>query len=252
VSYCFTFYLFEVIFLLLLLTSTLVVALWLCVENVDDKALKARSWTRGVPAVYQNRSPGGVCVCVHGAALLLQTLTPSARSCTRGRKARCPRWRFLRSPPACCSTTSSGRRCPARGSSPTQASRRSVWVCVCVCVGPAGHGSVWRVLHEVPPGWDDVVYETRREARLQTTLNKKIQSCYSNYLNLCVCVCVCVSTHRNMEETSGTQHGSLEGCHRRTISGSTKNLSNQGSQRQHFLKDFFKEPINMSHRNFKT
>jgi len=42
---------------------------------------------------------------------------------------------------------------------------------------------------------------------------------------------------------SGTEKGSSEGCHRRTISGSTKNLSNQGSLENHFLKEFFKEPI---------
>jgi len=42
-------------------------------------------------------------------------------------------------------------------------------------------------------------------------------------------------TH-NHEETSGTKNGSSEGCRRRTISGSTKHLSNQGSLKNHFLK----------------
>jgi len=37
-----------------------------------------------------------------------------------------------------------------------------------------------------------------------------------------------------------------------TISGSKKNLSNQGSLENHFLKEFFKEPIKMSQRTFKT
>jgi len=36
-----------------------------------------------------------------------------------------------------------------------------------------------------------------------------------------------------------------------TISGSTKNLSNQGSSKNHFLKEFFKEPIKVSQRTFK-
>jgi len=35
-----------------------------------------------------------------------------------------------------------------------------------------------------------------------------------------------------------------------TISGSTKNLSNQGSLKNNFLKDFFKEPIKLSQRTF--
>jgi len=50
-------------------------------------------------------------------------------------------------------------------------------------------------------------------------------------------------THRNMEVPSGTENGSSEGCHRRTISGSTKSLSNQGSLKNYFLKEFFKAPI---------
>jgi len=45
---------------------------------------------------------------------------------------------------------------------------------------------------------------------------------------------------------SETENGSSEGCHRRTISGSTKNLSNQGSLKNHFLKEFFKEPLKVS------
>jgi len=49
-----------------------------------------------------------------------------------------------------------------------------------------------------------------------------------------------------------TWKGSSEWCQRRTISGSTKNLSNQGSLRHHFLKEFFKEPIEVSQRTFKT
>jgi len=43
-----------------------------------------------------------------------------------------------------------------------------------------------------------------------------------------------------MEGPSGTGKGSSEGCQRRTISGSMKNLSAQGSLRNHFLKEFFK------------
>jgi len=35
-------------------------------------------------------------------------------------------------------------------------------------------------------------------------------------------------------------NGSSERCHGRTISGSTKNLSIQGSLKNHFLKEFFK------------
>jgi len=37
-----------------------------------------------------------------------------------------------------------------------------------------------------------------------------------------------------------------------TISGSTENLSNQGSIKNHFLKEFFKEPIKVSQRTFKN
>jgi len=40
--------------------------------------------------------------------------------------------------------------------------------------------------------------------------------------------------------------------HRRTISGSMKNLSNQSFLKNHFLKEFFKEPIKVSHGTFKT
>jgi len=36
-----------------------------------------------------------------------------------------------------------------------------------------------------------------------------------------------------------------------TISGSTKNLSNQGSLKNHFLKEFLKEPIKVSQITFK-
>jgi len=36
-----------------------------------------------------------------------------------------------------------------------------------------------------------------------------------------------------------------------TISGSTKNLSNQGSLKNHLFKEFFKEPIKVSQRTFK-
>jgi len=38
---------------------------------------------------------------------------------------------------------------------------------------------------------------------------------------------------------------------KRTISGSTNNLSNQGSLKNHVLKEFFKEPIKVSQRTFK-
>jgi len=60
------------------------------------------------------------------------------------------------------------------------------------------------------------------------------------------------STHRNMKVPSGTENGSSEWCQRRTISGSTKNLSNQGSLKNHFHKEFFKEPIKVSQRTFKV
>jgi len=36
-----------------------------------------------------------------------------------------------------------------------------------------------------------------------------------------------------------------------TIFGSTKNLSNNGSLKNHFLKESFKEPIKVSQRTFK-
>jgi len=36
-----------------------------------------------------------------------------------------------------------------------------------------------------------------------------------------------------------------------TITGSTKKPSNQGSLKNHFLKEFFKEPIRVSQRTFK-
>jgi len=36
-----------------------------------------------------------------------------------------------------------------------------------------------------------------------------------------------------------------------TISGSTKILSNQGSLRNHYLKEFLKEPIKVSQRTLK-
>jgi len=36
-----------------------------------------------------------------------------------------------------------------------------------------------------------------------------------------------------------------------TISGSTKNLSNQGSLKNHLLKELFKERIKVSQRTFK-
>jgi len=55
-----------------------------------------------------------------------------------------------------------------------------------------------------------------------------------------------------MEEPSGTENGSSEGCRRRTIYGSTKNLSNQGSLKNHFLKEFFKEPMKVSQITLKT
>jgi len=61
-----------------------------------------------------------------------------------------------------------------------------------------------------------------------------------------------VYTHRNMEGPSGTENGSSVGCHRRTISGSTKNLSDQGSLKNHFLKESFKEPIKVSKKIFKN
>jgi len=37
-----------------------------------------------------------------------------------------------------------------------------------------------------------------------------------------------------------------------TIYGSTKNLSHQGSEKNHFLKEFLKEPIKVPQRTFKT
>jgi len=37
-----------------------------------------------------------------------------------------------------------------------------------------------------------------------------------------------------------------------TISGSTKNLSNQGSLKNNFLKEFFEEPIKVSQRTLKN
>jgi len=36
-----------------------------------------------------------------------------------------------------------------------------------------------------------------------------------------------------------------------TISGYKKDLSNQGSLKNHFLKEFFKEPIKVSQRTFE-
>jgi len=53
---------------------------------------------------------------------------------------------------------------------------------------------------------------------------------------------------RNMEGTSGTENGSSERCHRRTISGSSKNLSNQGSLKNNFHRNVFEEPIKVSQR----
>jgi len=45
--------------------------------------------------------------------------------------------------------------------------------------------------------------------------------------------------HIHTEELrSGTENGSSEWCHKRTIFGPTKNLSDQGSLRNHFLKEF--------------
>jgi len=55
-----------------------------------------------------------------------------------------------------------------------------------------------------------------------------------------------------MEVTPGTENGSSERCHRRTISGSSKNLLNQGSLNNHFLKEFFKEPIKVSQSTFEN
>jgi len=48
--------------------------------------------------------------------------------------------------------------------------------------------------------------------------------------------CSAKREQRNMEEPSGTEYGSSEGCHRRTISGSSENLSNYGSLKNHVLK----------------
>jgi len=50
---------------------------------------------------------------------------------------------------------------------------------------------------------------------------------------------------------SGTEHGSLEWCPTRTISGSTQNLSNQGSLENQFLKEFSTEPIQVPQRTFQ-
>ena len=49
-------------------------------------------------------------------------------------------------------------------------------------------------------------------------------------------------THSNIKVPTGTKNCSSEWCHRRTISCSTKNLSDQGSLTNHFIKRFFKEP----------
>jgi len=57
--------------------------------------------------------------------------------------------------------------------------------------------------------------------------------------------------HRNTKVPPGTENGSSERCHRRTIFGSTKNLSNQGPLKNHYHKEFFKEPIKVSRRTFK-
>jgi len=37
-----------------------------------------------------------------------------------------------------------------------------------------------------------------------------------------------------------------------TFFGSTKNLSNQGSLKEHFLKEIFKEPMKVSQRTLKN
>jgi len=58
-------------------------------------------------------------------------------------------------------------------------------------------------------------------------------------------------TQRKIKVPPGTENGSSERCHRRTISGSTENLLNQGSLKNHFLKEFFKEPIKVSQRTLK-
>jgi len=55
-----------------------------------------------------------------------------------------------------------------------------------------------------------------------------------------------------MKVPSGTKNGSSERCNRITINGSSKNLSNQGSLKNYFIKEFFKEPIKVSQRTFKT
>ncbi|TNN42169.1 Oxysterol-binding protein-related protein 1 [Liparis tanakae] len=53
-------------------------------------------------------------------------------------------------------------------------------------------------------------------------------------------------THRTTKGPLEPHKGSSEGRQRRTIYGSTKNLSNQGSLKNHFLKEFFNEPIKVS------
>jgi len=57
-------------------------------------------------------------------------------------------------------------------------------------------------------------------------------------------------TLQNHEGSTWNQNDSSEWRHKRTISGSSKNLSNQSSLRNHFLKEFFKEPIKVSQRTF--
>jgi len=57
---------------------------------------------------------------------------------------------------------------------------------------------------------------------------------------------------RDTRKHEGTENDSSEWCDRITILGSSKNLSNQGSLKNHFLKEFFKEPIKVSQKTFKT
>jgi len=73
----------------------------------------------------------------------------------------------------------------------------------------------------------------------------------TSLLMLKMLCCFSFPAHRTLNVPPGTENGSSEWCQRRTISGSTKNLSNQGSLKNHFLEEFFKEPIKVPQRTFK-
>jgi len=64
---------------------------------------------------------------------------------------------------------------------------------------------------------------------------------------------IAIHTHGKMKVPSGTENGSSEWCHRRTISGSTKNLSTSKLGSPIFgSKGFFKELIKVSQRTLKA